>query len=146
MTLSSFFAARVQGVFGTFDGAVDTFNKNDWDQYKYFLDPDAVAFNITAPGYVRGRENIANYFRSISDQVPTDLQFEPTNRITWFPGFFPLSVRGVARWTHRANHHVRVRIKYEFQFSPGELFLADLNLVRAHNRRLEAQAILRTYY
>ena len=124
MTLARSVAVRLQGVLGTFVDAVDAFNKNDWDLYKTFLDPNAVAYNLSVPGYTIGRDNIADYFRSISDpKDPSSLQFAPTNNITWFPSVYPLSVRGVARWTHKASHHVRVPIRYEFQFAPGESFL-----------------------
>jgi hypothetical protein len=124
MTINRFSAARIEGVAGTFFGAVDAFNDNDWDAYKQYLDGNVVAYNLSVLGYTIGRDNVCNYFRGISD--PKDklaLQFEPTNHIQWFPNGYPLSVWGVARWTHKASHHVRVPINYEFQFYPGESFL-----------------------
>jgi hypothetical protein len=124
MTINAFAFGRIQGVLGTFVGAVNAFNDNDWDAYKKYLDQNVVAYNLSVFGYTIGRDNVADYFGSISD--PNDklsLQFEPTNNITWFPSVFPLSVWGVARWTHKASHHVQVPIRYEFQFSPGESFL-----------------------
>jgi hypothetical protein len=124
MAIDVFASERIQGVLGTFVGAVNAFNDNDWDAYQQYLDQDVVAYNLSVIGYTRGRGRVTDYFRGISD--PEDklaLQFHPTNNITWFPSVFPLSVRGVARWTHKANGHVRVRIKYEFQFSPGDSFL-----------------------
>ena len=119
-----FVAERIQGVLGSFVGATNAFNDNDWDAYQRYLDPNVVTYNLSVPGYTMGSDNVTDYFRGISD--PDDklaLQFKPTNAITWFPSVFPLSVRGVALWTHKANHHVRVSIKYEFQFSPGESYL-----------------------
>jgi hypothetical protein len=124
MTIKPFAAERIQGVLGTFVDATNAFNDNDWDAYKQYLDQNVVAYNLSVPGYTIGRDTVTNYFRDISD--PKDklaLQFEPTNDITWFPSVFPLAVRGVARWTHKASHHERVPIRYEFQFSPGESFL-----------------------
>jgi len=124
MKINPFASARIQGVLGTFVGAVNAFNDNNWDAYKNYLDQNVVAYNLSVFGYTIGRDTVTDYFRSISD--PKDnlsLQFDPTNDITWFPSIFPLSVRGVARWTHKASHHIQVPIRYEFQFAPGESFL-----------------------
>jgi len=124
MPIKVFAVGRIEGVLGTFVGAVNAFNDNDWDAYGQYLDQNVVAYNLSEFGYTMGRGNVTDYFRRISDpQDRLSLQFEPTNDITWFPSVFPLSVRGVARWTHKASHHVRVRIRYEFQFAPGESFL-----------------------
>jgi hypothetical protein len=124
MTINRFAVARIEGVAGTFFGAVDAFNKNDWDAYKQYLDENVVAYNLSVIGYTPGRDAVAAYFSRISD--PKDklaLQFEPTNDINWFPSGYPLSVWGVALWTHKASHHVRVPINYQFQFYPGDSFL-----------------------
>lgn len=124
MAINAFATGRIEGVLGTFVGAVNAFNDNDWDAYRQYLDQNVVAYNLSVPGYTIGGDNVTNYFRNISD--PKDilaLQFEPTNDIVWFPSVFPLSVRGVARWTHKASHHVRVHIRYEFQFAPGSFLL-----------------------
>jgi len=117
-------AARLGGVFGTFIKAVNAFNENDWEKYKAQLDPDVVAYNITVLNYVQGRDKVADYFKSISDpNDKTSLQFDPTKTMAWFPHVFPLSVDGVAKWTHKANGHIRVPIKYKFFFSPSGTFL-----------------------
>jgi hypothetical protein len=124
MPVNSFATARIQGVLGTFVGALNAFNDNDWDTYKKYLDQNVVAYNLSVVGYTRGRDNVADYFRGISDpKNKLNLQFQPTNDITWFPSVFPLAVRGIALWTHQANGHVRVPINYEFQFYPGDSFL-----------------------
>jgi hypothetical protein len=124
MPINVFATERIQGVLGTFVGAVNAFNDNDWDTYSQYLDENVVAYNLSVVGYTTGRDNVTNYFRDISDHKDKlALQFQPTNDITWFPSVFPLAVRGVALWTHKASHHIRVSIKYEFQFSPGESFL-----------------------
>jgi hypothetical protein len=122
----SIIATRLQGVLDTFVDAVAAFNNNDWDTYKAFLDENAVAYNLSVFGYTQGRDKIAAYFRGISDGNPSDLQFVPTNNITWFPSSFPLSVGGVALWTHKASHHVKVSINYEFQFNPGNFLLTSV--------------------
>ena len=116
-------AKQIQGVLGTFAGATAAFNNNDWDAYEQYLDKNVVAYNLSVPGYTIGSGPVTNYFRSISTGNNLDLQFQPTNEITWFPSVFPLSVRGVALWTHQASHHVQIPINYEFQFSPGGSFL-----------------------
>jgi hypothetical protein len=124
MNLAPVVSARLQGVLGTFVSAVEAFNNNDWALYKTFLDQNVVAYNITSLGFVTGRDNVANYFQSISDpKLPSNLQFVPTNIINWFPPIYPLSVYGIALWTHAAHGHIRVRIQYDFQFSPGDSFL-----------------------
>jgi hypothetical protein len=124
MILAPLVSARLEGVLGTFVSAVDAFNKNNWDLYKTFLDQNVVAYNITSLGFATGRDNVANYFRSISDpKDPSNLQFQPTNNINWFPPVYPLSVQGIALWTNKPHGHLRVPIKYEFQFSPGDSFL-----------------------
>ena len=114
-----FAAKRIEGVVGTFVDATNAFNANDWDAYALYLDQNVVAYNLSVVGYTIGSINVTNYFRSISTGNNLDLQFEPTNDIAWWPGPYPLSVRGVALWTYKASHHVRVPIKYKFQFSPG---------------------------
>jgi hypothetical protein len=122
-----FATTRIQGVLGTFVGAVNAFNDNDWDAYKQYLDQNVVAYNLSVVGYTLGREAVVDYFKGITD--PKDklaLQFQPTNDITWYPSVFPLAVRGVARWTHKASHHVRVRINYDFQFYPGSFLLTSI--------------------
>lgn len=116
-------AAQVQGVLGTFNNATDAFNKNDWPTYGNYLDNDVVAYNLSQPGYTVGKSNVIAYFKSISTGTPADLQFDPTNEITWFPSVYPLAVQGVAKWTHTASHHVKVPINYAFQFSPAKGFL-----------------------
>jgi hypothetical protein len=118
-----FAAKRIQGVVGTFVDATNAFNDNDWDTYAQYLDEDVVAYNLSVPGHTNGSIKVTEYFRRISTGNNLDLQFEPTNDITWWPGPYPLSVRGVALWTHKDSHHVRVPIKYKFQFSPGESYL-----------------------
>lgn len=123
MPITAFAAMRIQGVLGTFVDSVNAFNNNDWDTYKQYLDQNVVAYNLSVVGYTQGRDAVVDYFRGISD--PKDklsLQFVPTNDITWFPSIFPLGVRGIALWTHKASHHERVPIHYEFQFYPGESF------------------------
>ncbi|MBV9288179.1 MAG: hypothetical protein JO288_10205 [Hyphomicrobiales bacterium] len=117
-------SARFGGVLGTFIESVNAFNDNDWDKYQTQLDENVVAYNITRLNYVQGSRNVADYFRSISD--PNDkkaLQFAPTKIITWFPELYPLSVEGIAKWTHKADGHIRVPIKYKFFFSPADSFL-----------------------
>jgi len=124
MGVNWFATQRIQGVLGTFVGAVDAFNNNDWNTYTKYLDQNVVAYNLSVIGYTLGRDNVAQYFHEISD--PTDilsLQFQPTNDITWSPSVYPLGVCGVALWTHKASGHVGVRIRYKFQFYPGEPFL-----------------------
>jgi hypothetical protein len=118
-----FAAKRIQGVVGTFVDATNAFNDNDWNTYAQYLDQNVVAYNLSLPGYTIGSVNVTGYFLSISTGNNLDLQFEPTNDITWWPGPYPLSVRGVALWTHKASHHVRVPIRYEFQFSPASFSL-----------------------
>jgi hypothetical protein len=127
MPINVFATTRIQGVLGTFVGAVNAFNDNDWDAYKQYLDQNVVAYNLSVVGYTLGREAVVDYFKGITD--PKDklaLQFQPTNDITWYPSVFPLAVRGVARWTHKASHHVRVRINYDFQFYPGSFLLTSI--------------------
>jgi hypothetical protein len=123
-TLFKSVVVRFEGVLETFVNAVNAFNDNDLNRYQTFLDPNAVAYNLSVVGYTTGRDKIVEYFRSISEPGnPSSLQFVPTNNITWFPGMYPLSVKGVALWTHKSSHHVRVPIKYAFQFYPGNSFL-----------------------
>jgi hypothetical protein len=127
LTITKFADDRIQGVLGTFVGAVNAFNDNDWDAYKEYLDQNVVAYNLSVFGYTIGSDKVTEYFRSISDpKHKLYLQFEPTNDITWFPSVFPLSVRGVALWTHRASNHDRVPIRYEFQFYPGSFLLTSI--------------------
>ena len=124
MPIIGFATLRIQGVLGTFVNSVNAFNNNDWDKYKNYLDPNVVAYNLSVVGYTIGKDNVANYFSVISDPKNNlNLQFQPTNDITWFPSIYPLGVRGVALWTHKANGHVKVPIRYEFLFYPGESFL-----------------------
>jgi hypothetical protein len=118
-----FSAERIQGVVGTFVDATNAFNDNDWDKYAQYLDQNVVAYNLSKPGYTPGSSNVTDYLRRISTGNKLDLQFEPTNDITWWPGPYPLSVRGVALWTHKASNHVRVPIKYKFQFYPASFLL-----------------------
>jgi hypothetical protein len=121
MAIHKIASNRVESVATTFANSVDAFNANNWDEYKKYLDRNAVAYNISVLGYTIGRDEIADYFKSISDpNDPENLQFVPTNIIRWFPSVYPLSVRGVALWTHRAHGHVRAPIRYEFQFAPGD--------------------------
>jgi hypothetical protein len=121
-----FAVERMEGVLGTFVDATNAFNENDWDTYAQNLDQNVVAYNLSVPGYTIGSHDVTEYFRGISTGNNLDLQFVPTNDITWWPGPYPLSVRGVALWTHKASHHVRVPIKYEFQFSPGSFSLTSV--------------------
>jgi hypothetical protein len=116
--------AQMQCAASTFFNATQAFNNNNWDQYAQYLDEYAVAYNITTVGIVRGRDNIKQYFRGISDPKDvTALQFELTNDINWFPPPFPLRVWGKALWTHKAHGHIKVPIKYECQFYPGNCLL-----------------------
>jgi hypothetical protein len=124
MAINAFATWRIQGVLGTFVEAVNAFNDNDWDTYRQYLDQNVVAYNLSVVGYTTGRDNVTNYFRGISDtKDKLSLQFQPTNDITWFPSVYPVGVRGCALWTHKANGHVKVHIRYEFLFYPGESFL-----------------------
>jgi len=123
MGVNWFATSRIQGVLGTFVSAVDAFNNNDWNAYAKYLDQNVVVYNLGVIGYTLGRDNVVQYFANISD--PNDklnLQFQPTNDITWSPGNYPLGVRGVALWTHKASGHVGVPIRYKCQFYPGESF------------------------
>jgi hypothetical protein len=126
MPVNSFATARIEGVLGTFSGALEAFNSNDWDKYKQYLDQNAVAYNLSVPGYTLGRDAVVDYFKGITTKNKLDLQFQPTNDITWYPSVFPLAVRGVALWTHKANNHVRVPINYDFQFYPGSFLLTSI--------------------
>src|ERR1700760_638605 len=126
MKLSAFGAKRIDGVLGTFVEATNAFNENDWNTYSKSLDQNVVAYNLSVPGYTMGIDNVVDYFRGISTADKLDLQFAPTNDITWFPSIFPLSVQGSALWTHKASHHVRIPINYEFQFSPGSFLLTSI--------------------
>jgi len=97
---------------GRFVGAVDAFNKNDWNPYKQYLDHNVVAYNLGVIDYTQGRDNVVNYFSGISDpKDPLSLQFEPTNDITWFPSVYPLGVRGSTLWTHKASGHKGVSMR-----------------------------------
>ena len=60
MTIKPFAAERIQGVLGTFVDATNAFNDNDWDAYKQYLDQNAVAYNLSVPGYTIGRDTIAD--------------------------------------------------------------------------------------
>jgi hypothetical protein len=113
-------------VLGTFVGATQAFNDNDWKEYEKYLDQNVVAYNLGAAGYTIGKGPVTQYFSDISTGNNLDLQFDPTPEITWFPSLFPLSVRGFARWTHTAAGHIGVRIKYEFQFYPGSFLLTSV--------------------
>jgi hypothetical protein len=43
MPINVFATERIQGVLGTFVGAVNAFNDNDWDTYSQYLDENVVA-------------------------------------------------------------------------------------------------------
>ena len=68
------------------------------------------------------------YFYSITDEE----LFEPTNEITFFPQIYPLSVRGVALWTHAAHNHVQVPIGYDFGFAPNNFLITYMWAAHSH--------------
>ena len=84
-----------------------------------YLDPNVVVYNIGNVTYVAGIDNVMEYFRSIKDEE----LFEPTNDMSLFPQIYPLSVRGIAFWTHAAHNHVKVPIGYEFGFTPSSFLI-----------------------
>lgn len=115
-------SARIQGILNTFINAVNAFNIQDWNNYEKCLDDYVVAYNVDHVNYLSGKKDVMDYFRGIKDPE----YFEPTNDLTFFPPVYPLSARGVALWTHKADGHVKVPIKYEFQFYPGNFLLTSL--------------------
>lgn len=120
--------SRTLGIGDTFFGAKDAFNKQDWDAVENYLDPYVVVYNISNVAYIAGRDNVMNYFRSITDQE----LFEPTNDIDFLPAVYPLRVTGVALWTHSAHHHVRVPIHYDFGFAPNSFLITYMWAAHSH--------------
>jgi len=115
-------SARTFGVAETFFDAVNAFNSQNWPALLNFLDQYVVIYNVSQVHYITGIGAAQKYFEGITDPEI----FQPTNQITFFPTIYPLSVRGVALWTHQAHGHVNVPINYEFQFSPGGFLLTSL--------------------
>jgi hypothetical protein len=106
----------------TFVKAVNAFNSQNWNDCANCLDENVVAYNIGRFNYLTPKKAVMDYFRGVKDPE----YFEPTNDLTLFPPVYPLSARGVALWTHQAAGHVKVPIKYEFQFNPGNFLLTSL--------------------
>ncbi len=115
---------HTQNVVQTFINSVNLFNHQKWADLEKLLDPYVVVYNISSLAYVQGRDAALQYFDSLPTVDP--VQFDPTNQISFFPSVFPLSVRGIALWTHRQHGHVNVPIRYEFQFAPGNFLIASL--------------------
>jgi len=106
----------------TFVQAVNAFNDRNWRHLEKLLDENVVVYNISNVAYVIGRKKAMEYFENIRDPE----NFQPTNNISWFPSVYPLSVRGIALWTHQAHGHVNAPINYEFQFAPATFLLTSL--------------------
>jgi hypothetical protein len=122
--------AHSQNVAETFINAVNMFNAQNWADLRQLLDPDVVVYNISAVAYVLGRDAAMRYFESLPKEDPP--QFDPTNQISFFPTVYPLSVRGVALWTHKQHGHVNAPIKYEFQFEPRSFLITSLWAQHSH--------------
>jgi hypothetical protein len=116
--------AHTQTVAETFISAVNAFNAQKWDVVETLLHPDVIVYNISSVAYVSGLDAAMKYFDSLPKQDPA--QFDPTNQMTFFPTVYPLSVRGVALWTHKQHGHVNAPIKYEFQFEPRTFLITSL--------------------
>jgi hypothetical protein len=122
-------SARIQGVGQAFYDACNAFNKPDYATYLNFLDPNVVVYNVSSVNYILGRANAKTQWL---DKIKDPELFVPTNEISFFPLTYPLSVRGVALWTHKASGHVKVPIHYEVQFAPGSFLITSVWAEHAH--------------
>jgi hypothetical protein len=113
--------ARLTGVWQTFADAVNKFNAHQWDDYGALLDENAVAYNLHTVDYLRGRQNIVDYFRNHF----ANATFDATNVFDFFPPVYALAIRGIAEWTHPPDHN-KAPIRYEFQFAPGTFLLTSV--------------------
>jgi hypothetical protein len=124
---------HTQNVAQTFINAVNLFNSQNWDEYIKLLDPDVVVYNISSVAYVQGREAVRRYLDTLPKAPKEDpVQFDPTNNVSFFPTVYPLSVRGIALWTHRQHGHVNAPIEYEFQFAPRTFLFTSVWAQHSH--------------
>jgi hypothetical protein len=115
-------STRTHGVAETFFDAVHAFNNQKWPALLKLLDQNVVVYNVSNVNYILGYAAAQKYFEGITDPET----FAPTNQITFFPTIYPLSVRGVALWTHAAHGHVNVPIQYEFEFAPATFLITSM--------------------
>jgi hypothetical protein len=121
-------ATRTTQVVDVFFQSVNAFNNQDWGTYLSLLDPNVIIYNVDRVDYIIGIDMIRQYVYGITDPET----FYPTSQFTLFPAVYPLSVRGVALWTHTAHGHVNAPIRYEVQFAPHDARITSVWATHSH--------------